>query len=92
MTSCVRVQSDRGRGEFLEHIELGSDAAATNSRARTAEASIAGLKILLYPVSHREVIQRYKSEEDTRSLYTKKWGWLDQREITPSRLSRTNFK
>ena len=59
MTSCVRVQSDRGRGgEFLEHIELGSDAAATDSRARTAEASIAGLKILLYPVSHREVIQR----------------------------------
>ncbi len=78
----LRASTERSwsGGEFLEHIELGSDAAATNSRARTAEASIAGLKILLYPVSHREVIQRYKSEEDTRSLYTKKWGWLDQRE------------
>ncbi len=82
----LRASTERGwsGGGVLERIELGSDAAATNSSGRTAKASIAGLKVLLYAVAQQDVIQRYKSEEDPETLYTKKWAWLDQVDGTTS--------
>jgi hypothetical protein len=64
-------------GKVLETIELGSDAAATNSRGRTARGDIAGLKILAYPVTQRDVMARYTAEETPAALYDKKWAWLD---------------
>ena len=58
-------------------IELGTDRAASDNRGRTAQATIAGLKILSHPVTQRDIIQRYTAEEDASALYTKKWAWLD---------------
>jgi hypothetical protein len=65
-------------GRFLQDIRVGDDSAATDSRGRIGQATIAALKIMSYPVTHRDVMQRYQSEEDSASLYRKKWAWLDQ--------------
>jgi len=64
-------------GRHLGTLEMGSDTAATNARGRTAQAEIAGLKILPYPVTQRDVIRRYATEETPEALYEKKWAWLD---------------
>ncbi len=65
-------------GKSLQQIQLGSDAGAPNGRGRTATAGIAGLKILHYAASHREVIARYRAEEDPAAIYRKKWAWMDK--------------
>lgn len=65
-------------GRLLEEIAIGSDQFASNSRGRRASASIGAFKILEHPVTHHEVIERYRSEEDLKSIYGKKWAWLDK--------------
>jgi hypothetical protein len=69
----------------LDEIELGSDSAASNSRGRTALASISGLKVLYYPATHRDVMRRYDAEEDPQAVYAKKWAWLDAGAATPGK-------
>jgi len=62
----------------LDSLAVGSDRAASNARGRKASSIIAGLKVLRLPVSHREVIERYRREEDPRAFARKKWAWLQQ--------------
>jgi hypothetical protein len=77
-------------GGSIKQIDLGTDEGTTIRHGRTADASIAALKILSYPVTHRDVIQRYKSEEDPQDFYSKKWAWLDQpTDITGSSVAGT---
>lgn len=64
-------------GKALDEITVGGDTAATDARGRIGQASLAGLKILDHPVTHRDVMQRYRSEEEEASLYRKKWAWLE---------------
>lgn len=64
-------------GRSLDELYVGSDAAAKDRRGRPAQASFAALKILNYPLMHRDVMLRYQEEEDPLSLYSKKWAWLD---------------
>jgi hypothetical protein len=81
-----------------DRIELGSDRAATDNRGRTAQASIAGLKVLSHPVTHRNIIQRYRSEENPESLFLKKWAWLqtdptvDDTRTQSATSQKSNFK
>jgi hypothetical protein len=61
----------------LGPLALGNDRAASNAHGRTASGSVAGLKVLPFAVTHREIIQRYQQEEDPAALERKKWGWLE---------------
>lgn len=84
-------------GKSLQRIQFGSDSGAPNGHGRTAAAGIAGLKILHYAASHREVMARYEAEENPEATYQKKWAWLDQDwspaggRRTPSEPSRVRF-
>lgn len=84
-------------GKSLRQIQFGSDAGVPNGHGRSAAAGIAGLKILPYAASHREVTARYETEENPEATYQKKWAWLDQDwrpaggGRTPSEASRAQF-
>ena len=64
-------------GTTIATLALGSDEYASNSRGRTARAGLGALEILDHPITHHEVIDRYRSEEDPSAIYLKKWAWLD---------------
>jgi len=67
-------------GKVLDEITVGGDTAATDARGRMGQARMAALKILDHPVTHRDVMRRYRSEEEPASLYRKKWAWLEGEE------------
>jgi len=62
----------------LTTISLGSDEFASNGRGRVARAELGALQIFNHPMSHREVITRYRLEEDPSAVYQKKWAWLEE--------------
>jgi hypothetical protein len=71
------VESIWSESMTIKSLNIGSDDAASNRRGRKADATIAVLKILSYPVSQEAVIRRYDAEEDAAARYAKKWAWLD---------------
>lgn len=69
---------ERHSKSTLERLNVGNDLAASNAAGRKADAQISGLKVLGYPVSHRQVIERYQAEEAASARDRKKWSWAEK--------------